>query len=148
MHARPFDPLGLILPTKVIGNILFRHTLQQIKKDNRGKIPWDEPIEGELKKQWCNYFEMLLKLETIHFPRSFKPENVDTNIKPDFCTFNDGNPDAYGTVGYARWTLTDGSKACSLLLSKSHLGPLTHKGETVRNELAGSTLSARLKHWV
>jgi len=25
---------------------------------------------------------------------------------------------------------------------------LTHKGETVRNELSGSTLSARLKHWV
>ena len=56
LHARPFDPLGLILPTKVIGNILFRSTLQSMKKDNKGKIPWDEAIEGEVKTKWCDYF--------------------------------------------------------------------------------------------
>ena len=32
-HARPFDPLGLVLPTRMIGNILFRGTLQLIKKN-------------------------------------------------------------------------------------------------------------------
>ena len=147
LHARPFDALGLVLPTRVIGNILFRRTLQDIKKGHKGRIPWDEIIEGELKEHWCRYFSMLMQLETIKFPRSFKPDNVDPSIKPDFCTFNDGNPDAFGTVGYARWTLLDGTRCCRLMLSKSRLAPLTHKGETVRNELSGATLTSRLKTW-
>ena len=87
---------------------------------------------------------MLLQLDHIKFPRSFKPDKVDTTIKPVFCSFNDGNPDAFGTVGYVRWTLLDGSKRCRIMLSKSRLGLSTHKGETVRNELSGATLSARL----
>ena len=70
-----------------------------------------------------------MDLERIHFPRSFKP-------------------DAYGTVGYARWTMSDGTKTCRLMLSNSRLGPLIHRGETIRNELSGTTLSARLKSWV
>ena len=90
---------------------------------------------------------MLMQLENIKFPKSFKPDDVDPYIKPDFCTFNDGNPDAFGTVGYARWTLLDGTRCCRLMLSKSRLAPLTHKGETVRNELSGATLSSRLKTW-
>ena len=148
LHARPFDALGLILPTKVIGNILFRNTLQFIKQGTKGKIPWDDTIDGDLKEKWCEYFSMLSQIDNIHFPRSFKPKDVDPNIAPEFCSFNDGNPDAFGTVGYARWTLIDGTKKCCLMLSKSRLGPLTHKGETVRNELSGATLSARLKNWV
>ena len=148
LHATPFDALGLVLPTKVIGNILFRNTLQVIKKGNKGKIPWDDVIEGDLKEAWCQYFSMLSQLDSITFPRSFKPHGVDDSVKPDFITFNDGNPDAFGTVGYIRWTLMDGTRQCRLMLSKSRLGPLTHKGETVRNELSGATLTARLKHWV
>ena len=38
LHARPFDALGLVLPTRVIGNILFRTTLQLVKKGHKGKI--------------------------------------------------------------------------------------------------------------
>ena len=148
LHARPFDPLGLVLPTRMIGNILFRDTLQLIKKNKKGKIPWDEVITGDLKNSWCDYFSMLSHLEKVLFPRSFKPQGIDTTVKPDLCTLNDGNPDAYGTVGYARWTMIDGTHKCTLILSKSRLSPLSHKGETVRNELSGATLSARLKNWI
>ena len=147
LHSRPFDPLGLARPTKIIGDILFRNTLQHIKKGNKGKIPWDDIIEGILKDKWCEYFSMLVQLDKIYFPRSFKPKNVDDTVKPGFCTFDDGNPDAHGTVGYARWTLKDGSFKCRLILSKSRLCPLTYKAETVRSELAGGVLSARLKSW-
>ena len=34
------------------------------------------------------------------------------------------------------------------MLSKARLSPLSHKGETVLNELSGATLSARLKNWI
>ena len=52
LHSKPFDPLGLVLPTRVIGNLLFRCTLQLIKKDTKGKIPWDERITGNIKDKW------------------------------------------------------------------------------------------------
>ena len=55
---------------------------------------------------------MLVKLETIHLPCSFKSKDEDTNVEPDFCTFNYGIPDVYGIMGYAPWSLTNGSKAC------------------------------------
>ena len=51
LHARPFDALGFILPTRVIGNILFRNMLQLLKKERKGKIPWDDIITGELKEK-------------------------------------------------------------------------------------------------
>ena len=33
LHAKAFDPLGLVLPTRIIGMLLFRNTLQFIKRD-------------------------------------------------------------------------------------------------------------------
>ena len=35
LHAKTFDPLGLVLPTRMIGNILFREALQMLKKDRK-----------------------------------------------------------------------------------------------------------------
>ena len=148
MHARPFDPLGLVLPVKMRGNILFRISLQSLKKEKRGKIPWDESLPCQLKDLWVKYFEMLLKLEDIKFPRSYKPENFDPSVRPSLITFNDGNPEAYGSVAYARWKLLDSSYVTRLIMAKARLGPLTHMGETVRNELSGATLSARITTWI
>ena len=56
-----------------------------------------------LVSEWQVYFDMLLQLETIKFPRSFKPENVDPDVKPDLVTFTDGNPQSYGAVAYILW---------------------------------------------
>ena len=38
LHAKAHDPLGLVLPTRMIGSLLFRNTLQQLKKDRQGKF--------------------------------------------------------------------------------------------------------------
>ena len=148
LHAKAHDPLGLVLPTRMIGNLLFRKTLQVLKKERKGKIPWDESIDSDLKEEWIKYFEMLLKLEEIKFPRCVKPDGADPNILPDLVTFNDGNPDAYGVVAYVVFTLETGGRSACLLMSKARLAPLTHKGETVRNELSGATLTSRIKIWI
>ena len=94
------------------------------------------------------YFGMLLKLDLVKFVRSFKPDNADPNIHPDLVTFNDGNPDAFGAVAYALWTLTDSTRVARLIMSKAKLAPIVKKGETVRNELNGATFAARLKSWI
>ena len=93
-HMKPFDPLGLVMPTKMIGNLLFRCTLQALKKAEKGRIPWDEELPEALVGDWVEYFEMLLALKDVRFPRSFKPENVDPSIDPDLITVGDGNPNS------------------------------------------------------
>ena len=158
LHARAFDPLGLVLPTRMIGNLLFRNNLQFLKRDNcendkkkkdkKSLIPWDEEVGSQFRIQWMQYFQLLRKLKNVMFPRSIKPKNVDPDIKPDLVTFCDGNPDVYGGVAYALWTLQDTSKKATLIVAKAKLGPLTHKGETVKNELSGATLVSRLRTWI
>ena len=147
-HMKIFDPLGLVMPTKMIGNLLFRISLQVIKKEGKGRIPWDEGLPESLLGEWLIYFGMLLKLELIKFVRSFKPDGADPSVDPDLITFEDGSPDAFGAVAYALWTLTDSTKVVKLIMSKAKLAPIVKKGETVRNELNGATFAARLKSWI
>ena len=86
--------------------------------------------------------------KNVHFPRSVKPAEADPEILPDLITFSDGNEPSFGTVAYVLWTLLDGSRRASLFIAKAKLAPLTHKGEVVRNELAGATFAARLKIFI
>ena len=159
LHAKAFDPLGLVLPTRIIGMLLFRNTLQFLKTQDGGRvqckvgvkkslIPWDENLDPEYESQWLSYFQMLKALKGISFPRSIKPHQVNPDIDPVLVTFCDGNPEVYGAVAYALWVLHDGSKEARLIMAKAKLGPLTHKGETVKNELSGATLASRLRTWV
>ena len=48
IHAKTYDLLGLVLPTRIIGNLLFRKYLQTIKNEQKGKIPWNEEMPGNL----------------------------------------------------------------------------------------------------
>ena len=54
LHARCFDPNGLILPVKMSGMLLFRKTLQVLSAQNKAngkdkKLPWDQEVVGELR---------------------------------------------------------------------------------------------------
>ena len=146
LHSRVFDPLGLVLPTRIIGMLLFRDSVQILKKGLKGRIPWDEHLEGDLVQQWGEYFSFLVQLQHVKFPRSFKPENVNPLVKPELVTFSDGNPHAFGTVAYIVWTLNDGRKESRLVGSKAKLAQILKKSETVRNELNGATFSSRFRN--
>ena len=155
IHAKTHDPLGFIFPVKMIGTLLFRENLQSMNQNcyregnkMKGRIPWDAEIDESFKEKWLEYFRILNSLEETRFARSMKPVRTNPDIKPTLVTFSDGNPDAYGTVAYAIWTLLDGNKVATLIMSKAKLGPLQYKGETTRNELAGATFAARLKCWI
>ena len=118
-HMKIFDPLGLVMPTKMIGNLLFRISLQLVKKEGKGRIPWDECLPESLLGEWMVYFGMLLQLELVKFTRSFKPDDADPNVYPDLVTFEDGNPDVFGAVAYALWTLRDSTKTVSSMVQHS-----------------------------
>ena len=91
---------------------------------------------------------MLDTLDSIMFSRSIMPHSISPDMLPTLVTFCDGNPEAFGAVCYAVWTLLDGNRKVSLLIAKAKMGPLQYKGETTRNELAGATFASRLKCWV
>ena len=88
-----------------------------------------------------------MKLQLVKFVRSFKPVSADPHIHPDLVTFDDGNPDAFGTVAYALWMLTDSTREARLM-SKAKLAPIVKKVETVKKELNGANFAARLESWI
>ena len=147
-HAKTHDPIGLVLPTRMIGALLFRVSLQLIKKEVKGKIPWDQVLPEDLIVKWVAYFEMLLQLEEVKFDRSIKPANADPNQDPGLITFDDGNKDAFGANAYALWQLVGGGRACNLIMAKAKLAPLLQLGDSYRNELSGAVHAARLKDWI
>ena len=116
IHAKTYDPLGLVLPTRMIGNLLFRKSLQTIKKEQKENIPWNEELRENLVEDWQEYFKMLTQLHKIKFNRSLKPNDADPNKPPKLITFSDGNTDSYGTVAYNLWTLVDGTKVMNLVM--------------------------------
>ena len=148
IHAKCYDPLGLVFPCKMVGNLLLRRSIQILKREIKGPIPWETEIVGSLADDWRSYFSQLVALKSINFPRSFKPLGVNDLVKPDLVTFSDGNPDSFGASAYVRWQKTDQSFEVRLLMSKAKLSAILHKGETVRSELNGATLQARLKVWI
>ena len=148
IHAKCYDPLGFVFPCKMIGNLLLRRSIQVLKNEVKGPIPWDTEIIGSLADDWLSYFSQLVALRSIKFPRSFKPPGVNESYKPDLITFSDGNPDSFGANAYVRWLKQDGSYEVRLLMSKAKLAAILQKGETVRNELNGATLQSRLKVWI
>ena len=148
IHSKTYDPLGIFLPTKMIGNLLFRITTQFLNKDGVKGIQWDVPLDDEHSSKWSDYFRMLHALKDIKIDRCVKPLNTDDSYKPDLVTFDDGNPDAFGSPIYGRWKLLNGLFKCRLLASKAKLGPILRKGETSKNELNAAVTAVRLKCWV
>ena len=155
IHSKPFDPLGFVLPVRMVGNLLFRKSLQvmntrESRETNKikGPIPWDLEVPSEFLGEWLEYFTDLTELEKVRFSRSVVPKDADPEVLPFCVTLSDGNPDSSGANIYGIWTKLDGSRIATLLMAKAKLAPLQYKGETSRQELAGAAKAARLKCWV
>ena len=155
IHSKPFDPLGFVLPVRMVGNLLFRKSLQvmntrESRETNKikGPIPWDLEVPSEFLGEWLEYFTDLTELEKVRFSRSVVPKDADPEILPFCVTLSDSNPDSSGANIYGIWTKLDGSRIATLLMAKAKLAPLQYKGETSRQELAGAAKAARLKCWV
>ena len=99
----------------MIGSLLFRNTLQDLKKLHVRKIPWDKEIVcEELKKDQFNYFEMLLSVDQVKFNHCVKPMGAigDQGLMP----FSDGNPDAFGVCSHTLYDLKGGTKSGALMM--------------------------------
>ena len=133
-----WDPQGFTAPIMVKGKIRMRKLWIR-------KLEWDDPIPTDMRKEWENFFSELCLLEQLSFPRCMKPGNAVGN--PTLITFWDGSEEAYGTVSYVRWMLSDGGYACRLVAAKCRLSPMK-KISVVWLELNSAVMASRLKSFI
>ena len=112
-----FDPVGLGSPVLLVGKILLLKTWE----NGLEKLSWDDALPEPLVKEMIEFFIQLYELESIHFPRSLMPKNVEVIGKPDLVTFSDGSVLAFGAVSYIRWKISDNTWWSSIILSKSKI---------------------------
>ena len=119
--AKIFDPLGILSPFTIHQKLMFQ-TLCLNRK------AWDEPLDGELLKQWNNLRLEIMTLEQVQLPRCY----FNADKKPFLCQlpgFYDASEKAYAAVIYLRTVYTDSSVELCLVGSKTRLAPI--KGQTI-----------------
>ena len=63
-HAKTHDPIGLVIPTCMTSALLFRVSMQLIKKKVKGKIPWTkfcQKIQWFTHKKFCKDLQQQFK---------------------------------------------------------------------------------------
>ena len=85
------------------------------------KIPWDEPISGEIQTKMKEWIEGLKFISAFEVPRY---SHCQSAAKLTLHAFADASEEAYGVVIYLRATFNE-SRTCNLLISKTRVAPLT-----------------------
>ena len=108
-------------------------------------LGWDDCIPTHRMQEWVSFFKELFSMETISFRRCCRPEHAIGN--PTLVIFCDGSDDAFGACAYTRWKVENGMYESNLLISRNRITPLRRMA-TVRSELCGAILTARLKVFI
>ena len=133
--ASVFDPLGLAAPLTVKAKIRLR--LLQIKG-----FGLHDPVVGEDKTWWEQWFQALEELANIQFPRCLFPCEDDI-ARTELHVFGDASEEAYAAVAYLRHVYRDDRVSLHLVKASTKIGP--KKAISVpKMELNASLLAARL----
>ena len=130
-----FDPYGLLAPFVLIAKILLRETWTQ-------QLQWDDLLTPTMYSKWTEFFVQLLEANKFRFERCVTPRGAVG--KPILILFSDGSQVAYGCAAYIRWTLSDGTYFCRLLMAKCRISPL-RRISIPQMELNGAVLSKRCR---
>ena len=133
--ASIWDPHGWLSPFTIRG----RMHQQSLCAEKRG---WDDVIPEEELKEWKKWEAEVSDVEKVTFPRCFrssdaKPTEVHLHI------FSDSSKQAKCAVGYLRFTYSDGTIECSLVVARSRVAP--RKRMTIpRLELDAAGMATKL----
>ena len=136
-----FDPLGLAEPFIVKGKMR-RLWVEELKS-----LSWDDPIPGEELQKWVLFFNELLFMKDVQFPRCLRPQNTKAGREPELLMFSDASEAALGCCGYIRWELERSTYECKLVAAKNKVTPIKEIS-IVRKELEGAVLSKRLMKFI
>lgn len=134
-----FDLLGMLSVFLVKLKLIMR----ELCSDQGKKLGWDEDVDEQTRKKLMEILMLMGDARKITFPRCFKPENTDPDVKPVLIMFGDGSTQAFCTLAYGRWKLKDGSYKCRLISGKTRVAPL-RKISVPRMELLGAVAAVRL----
>ena len=140
-QASLYDPLGIVAPFVLIGR---RWTQQAMT----GEWGWDRPLKEEIKKGFGEWTSSIPLLKSLSIPRSLNvPDSVGAPAQLHF--FSDASKGGFGTVGYWRVVLPDGSVRLCFVGGKSHVVPLdatrtSHHNSIPRLELVSALKSVEL----
>ena len=131
-----FDPLNfaapVMLPAKQIMQILWRR-----------KVPWDQPISGEILMKWEKWKSYLPLLENLSVLRCYFSRLDHEGVRLQLHHFCDTSEAGYGTASYLRVEYPDGLIECAFVTGKSRNAPI--KSVSIpRLELQGVLLAARM----
>lgn len=115
--ASVFDPLNfaapVMLPAKQIMQALWRC-----------RIPWDQPISGEILTKWEKWKSNLHLLKEINVPRCYFGRLDTEGVKIQLHHFCDASKVGYGTASCLRIEYLDGFTECAFVIGKSRNAPI------------------------
>ncbi|XP_055844795.1 uncharacterized protein LOC129911111 [Episyrphus balteatus] len=132
--ARLFDPMGWIAPCIVKAKMF----MQQLWAK---KLSWDEQIESSLLEQWNVFYNDLIAINKIQFPRWV--ETIGDLSRVELHGFSDASEKAYGAAVYLRVEDDKGQAKMHLLIAKSRVAPV-QPVSLPRLELCGAVMLAQL----
>ena len=140
--GRFYDPLGILSPVLLPFKVFFQ-------KLCKADVTWDQPLQGELFKEWNELLSGLTDDRLVRRPRCYRELGsppVDGKLKAQLYGFCDASLKAYAAVVYLVME-TGRERVPRLVCAKTRVAPL--KELTLpRLELLSGLLLARLLHTV
>ena len=134
--AKFFDPLGIVSPV----TILFKMFAQQLCE---ARIGWDEPLTGELLKQWKCLLVTLRSAKAIVVPRFLCPSGIGSIQSAKLVGFCDASSKAYAAVVYLRLESEEHKVSVQFVAAKTRVAPVG--GATIpRLELLSALILSQL----
>ncbi|KAI9551306.1 hypothetical protein GHT06_002506 [Daphnia sinensis] len=134
-----FDPLGTAAPMTVKAKIKLREL------GVKG-LQWDDPVIGEDKEWWEQYFQKIGRLKEIELPRCIFPK-VEEIVRTELHTFADASEEACAASCYTRVVYQDGRVLVRHVKTATKLAPLKTVS-VCKLELNAGLMGARLAKFV
>jgi len=132
-----FDPLGLVAPVVIGGNLL----LKEVWADKT--LGYDNVIPRKQKKKFFDWCEELSNLSKVKVPRCFLKHTGEL-VRRTLHVFTDASQVGYGAAAYVRNVFRDGIITVAFMMAKAHVAP-SQKGQTIpRLELEGAVEGMKL----
>lgn len=122
--ARLFDPLGYLGPAVMLAKLV----MQRLWRD---KIPWDDPVDEDVAKDWERFRSELCGISDLKIPRVVTAADVTSY---ELHGFADASMKGYGCSVYLRSLKRDGTAEMMLLSAKSRVAPLKELDRQPKDE--------------
>lgn len=136
--AKTFDPNGWI------GPVIFSAKCF-LQKLWTAQLTWDQPLTGDLLREWTLFFASLPDIDRVALPRRFLPSGKCSVALHGFC---DASERGFAAVLFLRVVDSQGTATVHLVMSKTKVAPLRTRLTIPKLELSGAALVTRLLNHV